>query len=81
MAFLTFFLKNAENRRIVKVINEHFIQFIYIYIYMIYEYKFTTENKNELKKDTYHIKTLEVPGTKLKTIKFNCISFITKTFH
>ena len=77
MAFLTFFLKNAENRRIVKVINEHFIQFIYIYIYMIYEYKFTIENKNELKKDTYHIKTLEVPGTKLKTI----ISFITKTFH
>ena len=81
MAFLTFFLKNAENRRIVKVINEHFIQFIYIYIYMIYENKFTIETKNELKKDTYHIKTLEVPGTKLKTIKFNCISFITKTFH
>ena len=80
MAFLTFFLKNAENRRIVKVINEHFIQFTYMYI-SIYEYKFTIENKNELKKDTYHIKTLEVPGTKLKTIKFNCISFITKTFH
>ena len=48
---------------------------------MIYENKFTIETKNELKKDTYHIKTLEVPGTKLKTIKFNCISFITKTFH
>ena len=47
----------------------------------IYEYKFTIENKNELKKDIHHIKTFEVPGTELKTIKFNYILFITKTFH
>ena len=51
------------------------------YIYAYININLQLKTKNELKKDIHHIKTFEVPGTELKTIKFNYILFITKTFH